>query len=324
MLKEDLRMIRQILRDDEDKIEHHTQILNFCDARNFTTRDPLGWGSFPEGLGKFQNDDIRIESHAQTLNSVTERLSECEAFKQCIRGVPSCRDDWFVKRSFRKTLRNRGTMCIQQQEIVAATYMNKKSNPWRKGLKNKKWQFRRGTRMDCSNIATWKVPVSQPVGQTANVAVRSTLLFNAPKGTNKICACDQQLFRRGQTIIIGQDFVAKIIDYGSLVLFLDQDYPSGTTVRAITPQDAHGVSGHDLQSTIGIPNGQGISDRSVISQIHPVAWLENTGVTYIDTFEWLVATSAPTNKINRTFRVKQTYCEWCRVYPSHVSATGHK
>ena len=144
-----------------------------------------------------------------------------------------------------------------------------------------------------------KVPVTQPVGQTANVAVRSTLLFNARKGTNKIYVCDQQLFRKGQTIIIGQCFVAKIIDYGSLVLDRpsDQDYRNGTTVRAITPQDAHGVSRHELQSTIGIPNSQEISDQ-ISDQFSPSGLLiENTGVTNEPLDDWWPPAPQPTRSI---------------------------
>ena len=73
--------------------------------------------------------------------------------------------------------------------------------------------------------------------------------------------------------------MAKIIDYGSLVLDrpLDQDYPSGTAVRAITPQDAHGVSGQELQSTIGIPSSQGISDQISDQSNSSGLLTENTG-----------------------------------------------
>ena len=60
------------------------------------------------------------------------------------------------------------------------------------------------------------MPLLEAVRQTANVAVRSTLLFNAQKGTNKIYVCHQDLFYKGQAII-GQRFVAKIVDHGSLV-----------------------------------------------------------------------------------------------------------
>ena len=107
-----------------------------------------------------------------------------------------------------------------------------------------------------------KMPSLGPVRQTASVAVRSTLLFNALKGMNKIYVCHQDLFHKGQMIIIGERFVAKIVDYGSLVLDrpLDQEYPSGTTVRALTPQESRSVGGQDIQSTIGIPNSQEIPD----------------------------------------------------------------
>ena len=150
-----------------------------------------------------------------------------------------------------------------------------------------------------SSVAMMAGKPFREVRQTANVAVRSTLLFNAPKGTNKIYVCDQQLFRKGQTIIIGQCFVAKIIDYGSLVLdrFLDQDYPSGTTVRAITPQDAHSVSAQDLQSTSQIPNSQGISDQ-ISDQSNPSGLLiENTGVTNEPLDDWWPPAPQPIRSI---------------------------
>ena len=68
---------------------------------------------------------------------------------------------------------------------------------------------------------------------------------------------------QGSMIIIHERFVAKIVDFGSLVLDrpLDQDYPCGTTARAITPQDAHGVDGQDRLSSNRIPNIQGISSQ---------------------------------------------------------------
>ena len=91
----------------------------------------------------------------------------------------------------------------------------------------------------------------EPVRQLGNVAVSSDLLFDADKGTNRIIVCHQHLFHKGQTIIIGERFVAKIVNFGSLILDrnLDQNYPAGTIVRTITPQDARGVGGQNTQST---------------------------------------------------------------------------
>ena len=118
------------------------------------------------------------------------------------------------------------------------------------------------------------MPPLAPVRQIANVAVCSVLLFNNRKGTTHIYVHHQHLFHKAQTII-GERFVAKIINFGSLVLHtnLDQDYPSGTTVRAITPHDARGVGGQDIQSTHGVPNSQRITDQ-IGQKMHPIYCLK--------------------------------------------------
>ena len=126
--------------------------------------------------------------------------------------------------------------------------------------------------------STGSMPPLEPVRQIAHVAVCSTLLFNERKGTNRIIVCHQHLFHKGQTIIIGEHFVAKIVDFGSLVLDrnLDQDYLCGTIVRTITPQDARGIGGQNTQSA---QNNQRItnqiSDRSTATDLQP----ENANVT---------------------------------------------
>ena len=66
-------------------------------------------------------------------------------------------------------------------------------------------------------------------------------------------------------IIIHELFVAQIIDFGSLVLErkLDQTFPAGAIVRAITPQETHNVDSQNRQSTHGIPmDNQGISNQN--------------------------------------------------------------
>ena len=71
------------------------------------------------------------------------------------------------------------------------------------------------------------------------------------------------VFHKGQTIIIGERFVAKIVNFGSLILDrnLDQNYPAGTTVRAITPQDACGVDGVGGQNAQSTQNNQRITNQ---------------------------------------------------------------
>ena len=311
MLKEDLSMIRQILRDDEDKIENHTQTLNSVTQEISQVVTYLDEDLFPKVSGKFQNDDIRIKSHAQTLSSVTERLSECESSIQTMHSrftflmykTTDSSNDLFERRLHvteeQSVSNNRNcreladSRDLHEQEIQS---LKKRIEELEMAVQARDSNREKPSVQTLPHV---KVPVTQPVGQTANVAVRSTLLFNAPKGTNKIYVCDQQLFRKGQTIIIGQDFVAKIIDYGSLVLdrFLDQDYPSGTTVRAITPQDVHGVSGQELQSTIGIPNSQGISDQ-ISDQSNPSGRLtENTGAYITPLNDWWPPAPQPIRSI---------------------------
>ena len=88
MFKEDLSMIRQILQDDEAKIEHHTQTLNSV-TQEISQLETYLEDLVPSLSRDLEDDDIRIKSHAQTLNSVTERLYANQAFKQCIRSLPS-------------------------------------------------------------------------------------------------------------------------------------------------------------------------------------------------------------------------------------------
>ena len=102
-----------------------------------------------------------------------------------------------------------------------------------------------------------------------NVAARSTLMVSGLKGTDFIYVNHQDLFHKGQTIIIGECFVAKIVDFGSLVLDrkLDRTFPAGTTVRAITPQDTRGVDGQNTQSTQNNQRTNQIGDRSTATDL---------------------------------------------------------
>ena len=318
-LKYDVSVFRMLL-DDEDKIENQTQTLDSVTQRLSQTETSLEditskVSSFEFAVSAARewllDDEAKIKSHAQTLNSVTERLSECESSIQTMHSrftflmykTTDSSNDLFERRLHvteeQSTSNNRNcreladSRDLHEQEI----------QPLKKRIEELEMAVQaRDSNREKPSVQTLphvKVPVTQPVGQTANVAVRSTLLFNAPKGTNKIYVRDQQLFQKGQTIIIGQCFVAKIIDYGSLVLDrpVDQDYPSGTTVRAITPQDVHGVSGQELQSTIGIPNSQGISDQ-ISDQSNPSGRLtENTGAYITPLNDWWPPAPQPIRSI---------------------------
>ena len=102
--------------------------------------------------------------------------------------------------------------------------------------------------------AQWNISNQNVNRPTVNDAVWSTLAMTALQGTNRTYVYDQQLFHKGQMIIIHELFVAQIIDFGSLVLDrnLNQTFPTGAIVRAITPQEVHGVDGQDRQLTHGI------------------------------------------------------------------------
>ena len=110
----------------------------------------------------------------------------------------------------------------------------------------------------------WWPPAPQPIRSieplepnrpTVNDAVWSALAMPALQDTNRIYVHDQQLFRKLQMIIIHELFVAQNIDFGSLVLDrnLDQTFPAGAIVRAITPQEVDDPYRQNRQSTQRIP-----------------------------------------------------------------------
>ena len=296
-LKEDLSMIRRIFLDDEAKIENHTQTLNSVTQKISQFETCLDEDLVLSLSRLFEDDDARIESHAQTLNSVTERLSECESSIQTMhsnytllmyKAATDSSNDLFESRLHateeQSTSNNRNcreladSRDLHEQEIQS---LKKRIEELEMAVQARDSNREKPSVQTLPHV---KKPVTQPVGQTANVAVRSTLLFNALKGTNKIYVCHQDLFHKGQTIIIGQRFVAKIIDYGSLVLDrpLDQDYPSGTTVRALTPQES---------------NSQGISDQ-ISDQSNPSGLLtENTGALVTPLDHWWPRAPQPIRSI---------------------------
>ena len=88
MFEFDVSTVRGMLRDDEAKIENHTQTLSSVTQRLSQTETSLEditsqVSMLKEDLSMirriFLDDEVKIKRHAQTLNSVTERLSECES-----------------------------------------------------------------------------------------------------------------------------------------------------------------------------------------------------------------------------------------------------
>ena len=65
----------------------------------------------------------------------------------------------------------------------------------------------------------------------------------ALKGIRRLYVQDQTGFRIGRIVIIHDLFAAQIVAYGSIVIDrpVDRDYPIGSTVRELTPQDDHRV-----------------------------------------------------------------------------------
>ena len=72
---------------------------------------------------------------------------------------------------------------------------------------------------------------------------KTVLTMAALKGTRRLCVQDQTGFRIGRIVIIHDLFAAQIVAYGSIVIDrpVDRDYPIGSTVRELTPDDDHRV-----------------------------------------------------------------------------------
>ena len=68
---------------------------------------------------------------------------------------------------------------------------------------------------------------------------KTVLTMAALKGTRRLYVQDQTGFRIGRIVIIHDLFAAQIVAYGSIVIDrpVDRDYPIGSTVRELTPQD---------------------------------------------------------------------------------------
>ena len=71
----------------------------------------------------------------------------------------------------------------------------------------------------------------------------TVLTMAALKGTRRLYVQDQSGFRIGRIVIIHDLFAAQIVGYGSIIIDrpVDRDYPVGSTVRELTPQDDHRV-----------------------------------------------------------------------------------
>ena len=70
---------------------------------------------------------------------------------------------------------------------------------------------------------------------------KTVLTMAALKGTKRLYVQDQTGFRIGRIVIIHDLFAAQIVAYGSIIIDrpVDRDYPIGSTVRELTPEDDH-------------------------------------------------------------------------------------
>ena len=283
-LEFDVSNVRGMLLDDENKIEIQTQTLESVTQRLSRTETVLEDMTSKASMLEYDvsvfrktllDDENKVDNQAQTLNSVTQRLLQCEAnirtihssyvsFEQMYKTSVSSND--LLERRLQEQNTSNSKECrelansrdLHEQEIQS---LKKRIEELEMSVQT------RDSKQEKPSVQTLPHAKSigsmlplEPVRQTGNVAVCSTLMFAARKGTNRIYVYHENFFHKGQTIIIGERFVAKIIDYGSLVLDrnLDQDFPHDTRVRTITPQDVRGVGGQNTQPT---QNNQRITNQ---------------------------------------------------------------
>ena len=94
---------------------------------------------------------------------------------------------------------------------------------------------------------------------------KTVLTMAASKGTRRRYVQDQTGFHISRIVIIHDLFAAQILAFGSIGLDrpVDRDYPIGSTVRELTPEDDHRV---DSQGRTFI-NGVAMDPRDVGSSM---------------------------------------------------------
>ena len=273
-----------MLLDDENKIDIQTQTLESVTQRLSRTETVLEGITSKVSMLEYDvnifrkmllDDENKIDNQAQTLNSVTQRLLQCEANIRAVHSNYVSLDQTYKmsvasndlsERRLQEQNTSNSKECrelansrdLHEQEIQS---LKKRIEELEMSVQTRDSKQEKPSvqTLPCAK-STGSMPPLEPVRQMMNVAARSTLMVSGLKGTNFIYVCHQDLFHKGQTIITGERFVAKIIDFGSLVLDrnLDQTFPAGTIVRTITPQDARGVGGQNTQST---QNNQRIANQ---------------------------------------------------------------
>ena len=101
---------------------------------------------------------------------------------------------------------------------------------------------------------------------------KTVLTMAALKGTKRLYVQDQTGFRIGRIVIIHDLFAAQIVAYGSIVIDrpVDRDYPIGSTVRELTPEDDHRVDSQGRTFINGVAMDPGDFGSNTLSlENHP-------------------------------------------------------
>ena len=109
---------------------------------------------------------------------------------------------------------------------------------------------------------------------------KTVLTMAALKGTRRrLYVQDQTGFRIGRIVIIHDLFAAQIVSYGSIVIDrpVDRDYPIGSTVRELTPEDDHRVDSQGRTFINGVAMDPGDFGSHTLSlENHPDSGRQNS------------------------------------------------
>ena len=96
---------------------------------------------------------------------------------------------------------------------------------------------------------------------------KTVLTMAALKGTRRLYVQDQTGFRIGRIVIIHELFAAQIVAYGSIVIDrpVDRDYPIGSTVRELTPEDDHRVDSQGRTIINGVAMDPGDFGSNIVT-----------------------------------------------------------
>ena len=104
------------------------------------------------------------------------------------------------------------------------------------------------------------------------VLPKTVLTMAALKGARRLYVQDQTGFHIGRIVIIHDLFAAQIVAFGSIVIDrpVDRDYPIGSTVRDLTPEDDHRVDSQGRTFINGVAMDPGDFGSNTLSlENHP-------------------------------------------------------